>query len=136
MYQIHKDVKCPLNIVTPHSVKKYQEYLTEQGNEAQEGITAIAMKKVSEAIKDGGIKESSILNIVGEAITSNAVESLAIYTDRKFIDDWTEIIFVITPEEIEKTKENWDMKFSWDEFMRGFFDFFLRLREPSKKATS
>ena len=136
MYQIHKDVKVDLNIVTPRSIQRYKEYLKKQGNVSEENITNVVRQKLLDAIKDGGIRETVINNIVSEAIEQSAIEAFGMYCDRGFIDEWIETLFVITPEQVEATKDDWENKFSWDEFMRGFFDFFLRLRQPLNRQNN
>ena len=131
MYQIHQDIEAPLNIVSPLAVKKYQQFLQGEGEKSQEGIESLIRDKIKKKVQDNEVTESSLIDLVNETIQSNAISALEIYTNSDFVDEWVDIIFKDVDK--DKLKSEWETKFSWDEFMRGFFDFFSRLRQPLPK---
>lgn len=132
-YEIYDGIKVGLNHVTPNTVKKYQSLLREEGERSNETIKEIIKKELPNKMKDDAITETDIYSIISKAIDENVVASLDIFVKKDFVDKWVGVVFNITPEQIKKLEEDFDNKFYWDEFNRGYLDFFGRLRGLSVK---
>ena len=136
IYEIIEGVKIPLNRITPYSVKEYKKLLEESGAKSTETIMATVDKELPKVMEDGSITKSAITDLMSKALRDNIISSLDIYLDQNFYKKWLNVIFDCgkDKEKIEKEIENFlepSSKFSVDEFMRGFTDFFVRLRSPS-----
>lgn len=130
-YEIYEDVKVQLRRVTPKSVKMYQAQLIAEGSKSQESIMEVVNRELPKQMQEGTITPDGIKAIVATAIQNQVAASLDIFCNRDFVDNWLNIVFDITHEQIEKTKEDFENKFCMDEFIRGHSDFFARLRYRS-----
>ena len=133
MYEIYEGIKAELNRITPYTVKKYKETLEKSGLESTKNI----MKTVEEELpkkldKEGTVTKDDIVDLIAQSLQKNVTDSLNIYLDKEFYDEWLDLVFKLKPEEVKLIKESDffapDSKFSIDEFMRGYSDFFVRLR--------
>ena len=130
MYEIYEGIKVELNRTTPSSVKAYQQALQEQGVESVNNVSTFVKEELVKQVQDGEITESSIREIVSKGLRNSGIASFDLFYNQKFIYKWLPVIFKITQEQIEKTKIDFDNKFSVDEFSKGYTDFFVRLRNP------
>lgn len=130
MYEIYEGIKVELNRTTPSSVKAYQQALQEQGVESVNQVSTFVKEELVKQVQDGEITESSIREIVSKGLRNSGIASFDLFYNQEFIYKWLPVIFKITPEQIEKTKIDFDNKFSVDEFSKGYTDFFVRLRNP------
>jgi len=131
MYKIHLDYKeVELNIVTPNAVKKYREFIEQQTNKDVQGATEKINKELPNLLENNEIKSSALAKIIAEAGTKQILDSLEIYFDEDFIFGWLPVLFKL---ENVDYKKDWLEKFSIDEFIRGMYDFFFRLKIPLKK---
>lgn len=136
MYEIIEGVKVSLNRITPYSVKEYKKMLEESGAKSTESIVETVNKELPKAIEDGSITKSAITDLLSKALKDNVTSSLDAYLDQNFYKKWLNVIFNCgqDKEKIEKEIENFlepSSIFSVDEFMKGFHDFFARLRGRS-----
>lgn len=130
MYEIYEGIKVPINHVTPFSVKKYQERLKQEGAKSSENIMQTVEKELPKQMVEGEITPNGIKEIVARAIQDQVVSSLDIYSNREFVDEWIDIVFKISAEDKAKITD-FDNKFYMEEFMKGYSDFFGRLRGSS-----
>lgn len=130
MYEIYEGIKVELNRTTPSSVKAYQQALQEQGVESVNNVSTFVKEELVKQVQDGETTESSIREIVSKGLRNSGIASFDLFYNQEFIYKWLPVIFKITPEQIEKTKIDFDNKFSVDEFSKGYTDFFVRLRNP------
>ena len=130
MYEIYEGIKVPINRVTPKSVKKYQERLRGESSKSQEAIMETVNKELPKQLEDGSITPNGIKEIVAKAVQDQVIASLDIYADKQFFDEWLDIVFQVSNEDKAKMTD-FENKFYVDEFMKGYSDFFGRLRGSS-----
>jgi len=130
MYEIYEGIKVEINRVTPYSVKKYQERLKGESSKSQDAIMDVVKKELPKQMEDGTITPDGIKEIVARAVQDQVIASLDIYADKEFFFDWLEVIYKVSPEDKAKMVD-FETKFYVDEFMRGYSDFFGRLRSAS-----
>lgn len=136
MYEIYEGIKAELNRITPYTVKKYKETLEKSGLESTKSIMETVEKELPKKLdKEGTVTKDDIVELVAQSLQKNVTDSLNIYLDKEFYDEWLDLVFKLKPEEVKLIKESdflsQDSKFSIDEFMRGYSDFFARLRGRS-----
>lgn len=136
MYEIYEGIKAELNRITPYTVKKYKETLEKSGLESTKSIIETVEKELPKKLdNESTVTKDDIVELVATAMQKNVTDALNIYLDKEFYDEWLDLVFKLKPEEVKMIKESDffapDSKFSIDEFMRGYSDFFGRLRGRS-----
>lgn len=128
MYKIHQNIEeVELNIVSPLAIKKYQQLMNEEVGKSTESIEGIIHKRLSELMNNKNqINAESLIGLVKEAVENEVIKTFDIYVTPDFALEWVDIIFKIKDK--DRIKENFDAKFDWGEFMRGFGDFFSKLK--------
>lgn len=135
-YEIIEGIKLPLNRITPYSIKEYKKVLENSGVKSTETIMETVEKELPKVMENESITKTGITEIISKALRDNITSSLDSYLDKNFYKKWLSIIFITgeSKEKILNEIENFlepNSKFSVDEFMKGFQDFFVRLRSQS-----
>lgn len=136
MYQIYDGMNLELNKVTPYTIKRYKALLENSSVKITKSIADVVAKELPNTLEEGNtLTESGVAELIQKVVRQEILDGLDIYLDKDFYVEWASLIFKINPEQIEKIKnedfDSKDCKFSIDEFMRGFSDFFLRLKKPT-----
>ncbi|MEW6006117.1 MAG: hypothetical protein AB1695_12465 [Stygiobacter sp.] len=128
LYELKLNVKVPLNIVTPLSVKKYQETLKQESLKSKANIMELVKQELATKIDNGEIKYSELETILETVIHEQVIKSLDIFVSIDFFKEWADIIFVLTDAQKEELFKDFETTLAINEFIRGYYDFFGRLR--------
>uniref|UniRef100_A0A6H1ZSV0 Uncharacterized protein n=1 Tax=viral metagenome TaxID=1070528 RepID=A0A6H1ZSV0_9ZZZZ len=130
MYKIYEGLEVELNIVSPLAVKMYQDLMREETGKTSDSLETLIEDKLS-ALVDGSnkLESKTLVKMLKESVDIEAVKALDIYVTSDFAMKWVDVIFKVDKSLIVE----FETKFDWGEFMRGFSDFFLRLKPLMQK---